>query len=82
MLFRSREHLGTTDKVIIANRRALLQAIEAVRAGQPAPGLADQATVQRMQAPQTVDGFAHTGQTDAFWREAVARKRASAPWTS
>ena len=79
---RTREHLGTTDKVIIANRRALLQAIEAVRAGRPAPGLADQATVQRMQAPQTVDGFAHTGQTDAFWREAAARKQAGAPWTS
>ncbi len=30
---RTREHLGTTDKVIMANRRVLLQAIDTVRAG-------------------------------------------------
>ena len=30
---RSREHLGTTDKVIMANRRVLLKAIETVRTG-------------------------------------------------
>ena len=79
---RTREHLGTTDKVIIANRRALLQAIEAVRAGRPAPGLADAATVQRMRAPQTVDGFAPAGHTEAFWRDAATRKQAGAPWAS
>ena len=77
---RTREHLGTTDKVIIANRRALLQAIEAVRAGQCAPGLAHAATVRGMTAPQTVDGFAPAGQSDAFWRDVAARKQAGAPW--
>ena len=78
---RTREHLGTTDKVIIANRRALLQAIEAVQAGQAAPGLADASTVQRMSAPQTVDGFAPAGQSEGFWRATAARKQAGAPWS-
>jgi hypothetical protein len=30
---RTREHLGTSDKVIMANRRTLVKAIETVRAG-------------------------------------------------
>ena len=34
---RTREHLGTSDKVIMANRRMLLKAIETVQAGGAAP---------------------------------------------
>mgnify|MGYP003312757034 FL=1 len=34
---RTKEHLGTTDKAIIANRKMLQRAIEAVEQGQPAP---------------------------------------------
>jgi phthalate 4,5-dioxygenase oxygenase subunit len=37
---RTREHLGTSDKVIMANRRTLLKAIETVRAGGTPPGMA------------------------------------------
>ena len=40
---RTREHLGTTDKVIMANRRQLLSAIDAVQAGGTAPFCADPA---------------------------------------
>ena len=35
---RTREHLGTSDKVIMANRRMLLKAIETVQAGGTAAG--------------------------------------------
>src|SRR5262249_32041707 len=51
---RTREHLGTSDKVIIANRRMLLAAIEAVKAGGTAPGLADPSLAAQMVGPDTV----------------------------
>lgn len=78
---RTREHLGSTDKVIVANRRMLLQAIEAVRSGQAAPGLADPALAATMTGPDTVDGIAPANDWDAFWRTVAAAKRAAAPWT-
>src|SRR4028118_761978 len=53
---RTREHLGTTDKVIMANRRMLLKAIDGVQAGAAAPGVADPSQVARMRGPDTVDG--------------------------
>jgi hypothetical protein len=36
---RSKEHLGTTDKAIIACRQLLLEAVDAVAAGQPPRGV-------------------------------------------
>lgn len=78
---RTREHLGTTDKAIMANRRRLLEAIAAVEAGGGAPGLADPAvSAQLLHGPETVDGIAPAGEWDSWWRAAVARRRASAPW--
>ena len=77
---RTREHLGSTDKVIMANRRMLLAAIAALQAGGVAPGLGDPAAVARMHGPDTVDGIASAGSWDSFWRETAAAKRANAPW--
>ena len=78
---RTREHLGTSDKVIMANRRTLLKAIETVRAGgAAADGAADAAqaaahgraptrsTASRRPAPGTRTGA-----------ERGAAKRAGAP---
>ena len=77
---RTREHLGTTDKVIVANRRLLVQAIEAVQAGHTAPGLADAVLAPSLSGPDTVDGIAPAASWDSFWRNAAAAKRARAPW--
>jgi len=77
---RSREHLGTSDKVIMANRRLLLQAIETVQAGGTAPGLADAALATQMQGPDTVDGIAPAGAWATWSQERVQAKRAGAPW--
>jgi phenylpropionate dioxygenase-like ring-hydroxylating dioxygenase large terminal subunit len=79
---RTREHLGTSDKVIMANRRLLLKAIEAVQGGQPAPGVADPALAAQMQGPDTVDGIAPAGEWATWWRERVQAKRDGAPWTA
>lgn len=79
---RTREHLGTTDKVIIANRRMLLQAIADVEAGQAAPGLADAAVAAAISGPDTVDGIAPGEQCEQFWRATAAAKRSACPWTN
>ena len=77
---RTREHLGTSDKVIMANRRMLLKAIEAVQAGGAAPGAADPAQAAAMAGPDTVDGIAPAGTWPEWWRAQVKAKRDGAPW--
>jgi phthalate 4,5-dioxygenase oxygenase subunit len=79
---RTREHLGTSDKVIMANRRLLLQAIDAVEQGGPAPGMADVSKHADIHGPDTIDGFAPTGAWQAWWQDAVRERRDRAPWTA
>ena len=79
---RTREHLGTTDKVIMANRRMLLAAIDTVAAGGTPPGVADPALHAQMHGPDTVDGIAPAGTWGTWWGEQTQAKRAQAPWTT
>jgi nitrite reductase/ring-hydroxylating ferredoxin subunit len=79
---RTIEHLGTSDKVIMANRRNLLKAIEAVQSGGTAPGVADSAQAEAMAGPDTVDGIAPAGTWPEWWREQARAKRAMAPWAA
>jgi phthalate 4,5-dioxygenase len=79
---RTREHLGTSDKAIMANRRVLLKAIETVQAGGTAPGVADAAQAVAMAGPDTVDGIAPSGAWGHWWREQVQAKRDAAPWAA
>lgn len=77
---RTREHLGTTDKVIMANRRLLLKAIETVQAGGTPPGVADATVAAQRTGPDTVDGLAPSDGWDTWWREAVGTRRRRAGW--
>ncbi len=77
---RTREHLGTSDKVIIANRRMLVAAIETVQAGGTPPGVADASLMGAMSGPDTVDGIAPADAWQAFWQDTAAAKRANSPW--
>jgi len=77
---RTREHLGTSDKVIMANRRTLLKAIETVQSGGIAPGVADASQASAMAGPDTVDGIAPAGTWPTWWRQQVQAKRDGAPW--
>jgi phenylpropionate dioxygenase-like ring-hydroxylating dioxygenase large terminal subunit len=77
---RTREHLASTDKAIAANRRLLLRAIAATEAGQPSLMVLDEARAARMTGPSTIDGMAPTERWEQHWRDAVARRRAAAPW--
>lgn len=77
---RTREHLGTTDKVIMANRRMLLAAIDAVAAGGVPPGVGDSSQSDQMKGPDTVDGIAPAGTWAQWWLQQTDAKRAKAPW--
>jgi hypothetical protein len=77
---RTREHLGTSDKVIMANRRALIKAIETVQSGGAAPGIADPAQADAMRGPDTVDGIAPAGAWPDWWAGQARTKRAGTPW--
>lgn len=77
---RTREHLGTSDKVIMANRRLLLKAIDSVAAGAPAPMVLSAEQAAALQGPDTIDCIAPAARWQAFWQEAAAAKRRAAPW--
>lgn len=79
---RTREHLGTTDKLIMANRRVLLKAIETVKAGGTPPGVADAVVAGQRIGPDTVDGIAPAASCVDWWRQAVHAKRTGAPWNA
>ena len=77
---RTREHLGTSDKVIMANRRVLIKAIATVQEGGVAPGIADAAQAEFMRGPDTVDGIAPAGEWPAWWQAQARAKHENAPW--
>ena len=77
---RTKEHLGTTDKAIMANRRTLLKAIEAVRAGDRPPMPMAAGEGADVGGPDTIDCIAPAASWEPFWRTAVAAKRAGACW--
>jgi phthalate 4,5-dioxygenase len=77
---RTREHLGTTDKVIMANRRQLLQAIDDVEAGGNAPCVYAKDHALSLRGPDTVDGIAPAQAWEQFWLERAQAKRDKADW--
>jgi phthalate 4,5-dioxygenase len=77
---RTREHLGTSDKVIMANRRTLLQAIATVQAGGTPPLVLTPEVAATLQGPDTMDCLAPTATWPAFWQAAADAKRQGAAW--
>ena len=80
---RTREHLGTTDKAIIANRRALLEAMAALERGETPKAVFDGDTATAITGPATMDGVCPAtddAAIDAFWRRVDARRRQRAGW--
>jgi hypothetical protein len=77
---RTREHLGQSDKVIMANRRLLLKAIATVQAGGTPPMVLTADAAAALQGPDTIDCIAPAQRWQAFWQEAAAAKRQGAAW--
>jgi len=81
---RTREHLGTTDKGIIAFRRLLNQAIDANQAGggKPLPMQLDAQAAAALSGPPSIDGIGAAGNPEAYWRAADVRRRQASDWAS
>lgn len=79
---RTREHLGTTDKAIIAYRRMLVKAIESTQAGETAPMLLNAKQASEITGPPSVDGVGKTNDAQSFCREADTARRQQSDWAS
>ena len=77
---RTREHLGSSDKVIMANRRMLLAAIDTVQQGGTPPMVLAPAEAAALRGPDTVDCVAPAERWQAHWQSLAAAKRARAAW--
>ena len=77
---RTTEHLGSSDRAIIAYRRALAKAIETVQAGGMPPGVANPEVAKQAGGPDTVDGIAPAGDWQRFWQDTAVAKRAGCAW--
>jgi phthalate 4,5-dioxygenase oxygenase subunit len=77
---RTREHLGQSDKGIVAYRKMLLSAIRQVTRGERPLLDLDASAAARITGPSTMDGIGPTEGWDRYWRDVDARRRDGAPW--
>jgi hypothetical protein len=79
---RTNEHLGTSDKAIVAYRRLLRQAIEEVRkGGRPLMAL-DAAQAAKIDGPACVDGIGPADDWQGYWQRVEAARRKTKTWTN
>ena len=79
---RTREHLGLTDKAIVAFRMLLLSAMKQVIAGERVLMELDAQTAARIKGPATVDGIGPADDWQRYWRDVDERRRSGATWRS
>jgi hypothetical protein len=79
---RTREHLGLTDKAIVAYRMLLLAAMKQVTAGERVLMELDAESAARVQGPATMDGIGPAGGWREYSISVDARRRDGAPWRS
>lgn len=79
---RTREHLGYTDKAIIAYRRMLIEAIGDVREGREPPVVVRGAAAARFRGPVAVDTIGPADGWEAHWKEYDLARRAQSKWAS
>ncbi len=79
---RTREHLGSTDKAILAYRRMLVAAIEAVAVGGDAPKLPRDGLRKGFSGPASIDGVAAAGAAADYAAQADGERRRNCPWSA
>ena len=77
---RTTEQLGTTDKAIIANRKLLLQAINAVGNGQGIPEAIPRPDAMVSKGPPTVDTVGPSAAWASYWATVDADRRECSAW--
>jgi len=77
---RTREHLGTTDKVIVAYRKMLLTEIRKAQSGERVFLDLDEASARFITGPTIIDGIGPVEGWEQYWHSADAERRRCAPW--
>ncbi len=77
---RTREHLGTSDKGIIAYRKLLVEAIEKNAAGEKPLMVLDESAAGELTGPPSIDGIGPTGTWNDYWQEADMKRRRASTW--
>jgi hypothetical protein len=77
---RTREHLGTTDKAIVALRKLLIGEIKKAGNGERTLMQLDAGEAARITGPATVDGIGPADSWEDYWRSVDSRRRAAASW--
>jgi hypothetical protein len=79
---RTEEHLGTSDKAIVAYRKLLRQAIEQVGKGEAPLMVLDPAQAASITGPAAIDGIGPADDWQGYWRKTDASKRQAASWAN
>jgi hypothetical protein len=79
---RTREHLGSSDKAIIAYRKLLRQEIEKVASGEKPLMFLNAETARHIQGPGTMDGIGPTRGWESYWLAVDVARRHGATWTA
>jgi len=77
---RTAEHLGTSDKAIVAYRKLLRQAIDEAGKGEKPIMVLDEARAASITGPQAVDGIGPTADLEGYRARSEADKRQGASW--
>ena len=79
---RTREHLGYSDRAIVAYRRLLLSAIGQVADGKKPLMCLDAERASKIRGPVTVDGMGPTVGWQTYWKEFDAKRRSGSSWAA
>jgi nitrite reductase/ring-hydroxylating ferredoxin subunit len=79
---RTREHLGQSDKGIVAYRKILLANIRQVTRGERALMELDPEAAIQVTGPSTMDGIGPTADWQSYWQEVDRRRRSGASWAT
>lgn len=79
---RTEEHLGTSDKAIIAYRRLLRQAIEQTGKGETPIMVLAPAQAASITGPAAIDGIGPAEDWQGYWQKTDASKRQAASWAN
>jgi nitrite reductase/ring-hydroxylating ferredoxin subunit len=78
---RTREHLGQSDKAIVAYRRLLLAAIEDVAAGRRPMMTPTADDASGLRGPPAIDGICDPAHAREYWVQLDGARRAGAAWS-
>src|SRR5258708_39455735 len=79
---RTREHLGATDKAIVAYRRMLLSAIGQVANGEKPPMWLDPGRAGAIRGPIAIDGMGSTRGWQSYRKDVGWRRRRASMWAA